>query len=91
MGEAVGRDGAAIAVGIAACAQGRAEVHDRLGVGGCVPVRRVLLSDVPQLLRNRGFTRPAFDCPVTCEHAFHITVEDRMPLIECETQYRPGR
>ena len=77
--------------GLAARAQGRAEVHHGLRVGrdtvrGCCGLRQR-----PQPLLNRTLRSAALDTEAAREHALDVAVEDRMPLITGQSEDRPGR
>ena len=67
---------AAVAIGFAAGADHRAEIHHRLGVVLAALVGGELFGNVPQLVQYRGGAGPAVHGEVASQYPFDVAVED---------------
>ena len=73
-------------------AYGRAEIHDRLRVVARRAPRGVQASASDHSRRStRGSPGIALDAELAREHALHVAVEDRVPLVARQRQDRAGR
>ena len=68
-----------LAVGLAARAEGRAQVHDCLRVVGCSAFRGVFFRQRPELLCDSGITGITGDGVNPGEYPFNVAVEDGCP------------
>src|SRR3989441_2359323 len=72
------------------CADGRAEIHQRLRVDADVVLGKQALCEPPQLRFDFTLPGPAFDAVAACEHALDVAVENRSAAAEGERRDRRG-
>src|SRR2546422_705701 len=72
------------------CADGRAEIHQRLRVDADVVLGKQALCEPPQLHFDVTLPRPAFDAVAAREHALDVAVENRSAAAEGERGDRRG-
>ena len=78
------------ATGFAAGAEGRTQIHHRLGVITHPFIGCVLLGAGPQLFLNGGGAGPAFHGVEAGEHAFYVAIQDRSAFAGGDGEYGTG-
>jgi len=92
---AIGCKRAAFAVGLAAHAQRRAEIHQPLGIGAHVGFagvgRQQRFGQRPHGVFDTLFARETFDAEYARQHTLYVAVENRCARAECKRRDRSRR
>ena len=79
-----------LAAWLTAGAHGGAQIHEGLGVGRQIVVRCVGLGNRPQAPGYPARAGPTVDGVVSAQHAFHVAVQNGVPVPEAERQNGGG-
>ncbi len=87
--EATGSQRTVRTQGFGSCADGRPEIHDRLGVHVDLRIGRALIGQLPQTLGYRALGRIAMNSEKARQHSFDVAIEDWESLPTAQRQNGP--